>query len=204
MSYKRFPNARELYRADLNTKLNDGLVSEEFRKRDCNCAGSNLREGACMYGGDCRSRCQIYKVTCRHCDKFYIGNTSDLLKNRTAGHCSDTCSLANKSPHPRSTELSKHCHMHLGISHPDGPPYRSGRFTTPLVKSMLDVEILWSCNGIRACKSFGKRECLLCNQERLYIMKTMKSKEGANLLNAKLKIGTGCPHKARFHLFGWE
>ncbi len=44
----------------------------------------------------------------------------------------------------------------------------------------------------------------VCNEERLYIMKTMKSKEGPNLLNAKLKIGTGCPHKARFHLFGWE
>ena len=166
------------------------------------CRGSNKRDGCCIYGEDCRKRCVVYKITCRHCGKFYIGNTSDLLKNRTCGHCCDTCSLANKSKKPRSTAISRHCNQHLSISHPDGPPYGS-RFSVPLVKSMLDVEVLWHCNGIRACKSFRKRECLLCNQERLYILKAMKSKDGQKLLNPDLRLGAGCPHKTKFHLFKW-
>jgi hypothetical protein len=204
MSFKRFPNARQLYRADLDKKLNAGLVTKEYKTRDCNCRGSNLREGECIYGEECRKRCVVYKISCRHCKKFYIGNTSDLLKNRVSGHCCDACSLANKSAKPRSTALSRHCFTHLCISHPDGPPYGS-RFSVPLVKSMLDVEVLWHCNGIRASKSFGKRECLLCNQERLYILKAMKSDEGKKLLlNPDLRLSSGCPHKTKFHLFDWE
>jgi len=204
MSYKRFPNARELFRADLDRKMNDKLVSKEFQQRECNCRGSNLRNEECMYDEDCRKRCVVYKITCRHCQKFYIGNTSDLLKNRTCGHCSDACSVANKASKPRSTALSTHMHRHIKISHPDGPPYGT-RFSVPIMKAMLDVEVMWHCNGIQACKTFGKRECLLCNQERLFILKAMKGKDESKLLlNPDLRLGSGCPHQTRFHLFDWE
>mmetsp|Transcript_36370 Transcript_36370/g.73968 ORF Transcript_36370/g.73968 Transcript_36370/m.73968 type:complete len:119 (-) Transcript_36370:24-380(-) len=115
----------------------------------------------------------------------------------------DACSLANNAPKPRSTALSRHCHQHTKISHPDGPPY-GGRFSVPLMKSMLEVEVMWHCNGIHACKSFGKRECMLCNQERVYIFKAMKSDDKLLLLNPDLRLSPRCPHKTRFHLFAWK
>jgi len=205
MSYKRFSNVRELYRADLDRKLDEGLESEDFKTRDCNCKGSNRREGNCIYGENCRKKVLIYKIKCRHCSKFYIGSTYDCLKSRADGHCSATCAIANKSKYAKvwRTAWSNHANTHLGISHPDGPPYQyvQGRFTVPTVKTMMDFELMWHCNGILASKSFGKRNCILCNQERVEIVRAMKSSKNNQLLNRDLKIGSKCIHKARFHNF---
>ena len=125
MAYRRFPNVRDLYRGDLDSKLNKGLTSEEVKPRACNCIAPNKRDGKCVYGEECRVPCVIYKIKCRHCKKFYIGNTSDHFKSRVAGHCSDACSVLNKVNNQRSTACSRHFIKHIGISHPDGPPYGS-------------------------------------------------------------------------------
>ena len=40
----------------------------------------------CAYGGECRARCVVYKVTCRLCISVYVGNTHTTPKNRTEQH----------------------------------------------------------------------------------------------------------------------
>ena len=74
------------------------------------------------------------------------------------------CSVLNKLQNQQSTACSRHFIKHIGISHPDGPPYGS-LFRSRDVRCMMEPSIIRYFNGIGAMKSFGKRRCLLCNEE---------------------------------------
>lgn len=203
MAYCRFPNVRELYRFDLDAKLNKGLTSHEVKPRPCNCILPNKRNGQCVYNDDCRVPFVIYKIKCRHCKKFYIGNTSSNLKCRVSGHCFDACSILNKLPNQRSTACSRHFAKHCKISHPDGPPYGSS-FRSKDIRCMMNPSIIRKFQGISVMKSFGKRKCLLCNEERAQIVKARNGSKKKRLLNKDLRFGVGCPHITQFHNFCWE
>ena len=203
MAYRRFPNVRELYRGDLDLKLNKGLTSEETRPRPCNCIAPNKRDGKCVYEEKCRVPCFVYKIKCRHCKRYYIGNTSDHFKSRVAGHCSDACSVLNKLRNQRSTACSRHFIKHVGISHPDGPPYGSS-FRSRDIRCVMEPSLITTFNGIGAMKSFGKRRCLLCNAERAQIVKARNGPKRKRLLNKDLRFGVGCPHITKFHTFRWD
>ena len=96
MSYKKFSNLREIFQGDLNAKVMEGIVSLDFVARKCNCKSKN--EGICSSGpsSDCRLSCVVYKATCRCCDKVYIGNTQQQVKERMGQHYTDVKSLVNK------------------------------------------------------------------------------------------------------------
>ena len=72
--YHRFANLRGIFQSDLNKKLIEGIISRDFCDLECNCNKLSKVEGRCIFGGDCRKSCVVYKVTCRECDEFYIGN----------------------------------------------------------------------------------------------------------------------------------
>ena len=87
MAYHTFPNLQSIFSADLGRKVMRGVHSEDSTDSDCNCrASSRLRDdGQCIYGGNCNQYCTVYKATCRHCDKIYIGQTQSSLKGRFSG-----------------------------------------------------------------------------------------------------------------------
>ena len=80
MSYHIFPNLGKLVQGDLVSKIRRNLASKEFLDRECNCNTNTKVKGTCAYGGEYRRCCVIYKVTCKCCDNFYVGNTQNTLK----------------------------------------------------------------------------------------------------------------------------
>ena len=85
MSYHRLPNLAERFHGVLTEKLTKVLASTTHRDDDlCNCpAGHCVMKGA---EGKCRQRNVVYSITCKFCDRVYIGNTSNHLKTRVNNH----------------------------------------------------------------------------------------------------------------------
>ena len=70
---------------------------------------------------------------------------------------------------------------------------------------MMEPSITSAFNAIiRAMKSFGKQQCLLCNEERAQIVKARNGLKRKRLLNTNLRLGVGCPHITKFNTFRWE
>ena len=70
------------------------FISKDFPDRECNCNTNTKVKGRCAYGGECQRCCVIYKVTCKCCGDFYVGNTQNTLKKRMEQHFQD---VAQKS-----------------------------------------------------------------------------------------------------------
>ena len=82
MSYHRLPNLGELLQGDLVSNIRRNLASKDFPDRECNCNTNTKVKERCAYGGECRRCCVIYKVTCKFCGGFYVGNTQNTLKKK--------------------------------------------------------------------------------------------------------------------------
>ena len=80
VSYHIFPNLGELLQRDLGSKIGRNLASNYFLDRECNCNTTNKVKGRWAYGGECRRCCVIYKLMCKWCRDFYVGNTQNTLK----------------------------------------------------------------------------------------------------------------------------
>ena len=80
MSYRRFPNLGGILQGDKVSKIRRGLESKGCIDRELNCNLATKVNGMCAYGGKCRRCCVIYKVTCKFCGNFYVGNTQKNLK----------------------------------------------------------------------------------------------------------------------------
>ena len=81
MSYHRFSNLRDIFQSDLNQKIMDGIFSWDFMDLPCNCNKATKMHGRCVYNGNCRKMCVVYKVMCRKCECYYIGNMQQKMKN---------------------------------------------------------------------------------------------------------------------------
>ena len=97
MLYHRFSNLRDIFQGDLNWKLMDGVISRDFMDLPCNCNNMMKVNGQqeCAYNGDCRKICMVYKVTCRKCECFYIGNMQQKVKNHQGQHLDNVKAKAN-------------------------------------------------------------------------------------------------------------
>ena len=93
ISYHRFANLRGIFQSNLNKKLIEGVISRDFCDLECNCNKLSKVDSRCIFGGDCRKSCVVYKVTCRECDEFYIGNTQQKMKNCQGQHLNDVKKL---------------------------------------------------------------------------------------------------------------
>lgn len=196
MAYHCFPNLQSIFSADLGRKVMRGVSSEDCADADCNCqARFHIRDGQCIYGGKCNQHCTVYKATCRHCDKIYIGQTQTGLKKRFDGHFQVTRKQASGRD-VASTTLSSHLTDHLHISH---HPRRIG-FHVDQIRPLIHVDIEWKGDTIAAMKSFRTRSCILCMKERWFIFKHRNSNIHS-VLNQNLEVHKGCKHQTRFHRF---
>ena len=48
------------FNADLQGKVDAGIISKTFLDFDCNCRQPTMVNGKCMFGGRCREVCLIY------------------------------------------------------------------------------------------------------------------------------------------------
>jgi hypothetical protein len=93
MSYHKFFNLREIFQGDLNQKVMDGIISRDFMDWPCNCKRASKIDRKCVHNKECRKMCVVYKATCKICDKFYIGQTQQKLKDQIGQHLNDIKNL---------------------------------------------------------------------------------------------------------------
>ena len=189
MSYHRFSNLRDIFQGDLNRKLMDGVLSCDFMDLPCNCNNAMKRHGKCVYNGNCRKMCVVYKVTCRKCKYFYIGNMQQRMKNHQGQHLDDIKKLVMKGIHSDSfaEHFAHHCEKGIKPSNKD-------------LREMMKFRFIWQGNPISCMKMFGKLDCSLCMRERIKISKAQQLEE-AYLINSCYEMFGVCRHKMKFHRF---
>ena len=87
MSYHRFPNLREIFNGDLNSKLNREIISRDYQNLPCNCR--NRLTTTCDYNNMCRDKLIVYQVM----DCFSHKSTSDPPNNTSKQECNN---ISNK------------------------------------------------------------------------------------------------------------
>ena len=179
-----------MFQADLNDKLMEGIVSKDFKDRPCSCNARSLVNGKCIYGGNCRSCVVVYEAKCKICKCSYVVNTQQQLKQRINQHCNDVVKLVNCGE--RSDSFASHWGSHFEDGNHD--------IRASDVRELIEVEILWQGSPIKCMRSFGKKTCRLCMEEKLEILKRNK-KNPALLINSKGEVYGACRHKTKFHRF---
>jgi hypothetical protein len=186
MSYHHFSNLRELFQSDLNTKLNNAVISKDFQNLPCNCRNKQT----CPYEGKCHHLIVVYQATCLKTNKRYIGNTQQHVKTRMQGHTQDVKNLFINGKSSNSFA------SHFASLIPDGTTKKN-------VKDFIKVKvnILWQGDPLSCVKTFGTtRNCTLCAKERYAIIKL--TQETPNLaINKCNEVHGACRHKPRFHRF---
>ncbi len=187
MSYHRFSNLREILRGDLTTKLNANIGCKDFETLPCNCQGR--RATGCNYNDVCRQSIVVYKVTCNSTNKVYIGNTQQKLKTRMQQHIKQVKDLRVRGK--RSDSFAAHFAEQL-INF-DNP-------SSKLIRNLFTISVLWKGNPLQAVKTFATPRCVLCNRERLEIIRRARYQQD-NLINSHNEIYGACRHKPRFHRY---
>jgi len=158
MSYHRFPNMRELFQGDLNTKLNCNIISLDFQNLPWNCRNKQL----CPYSGKCCNQIVVYQATCLKTNKHYIGNTQQHVKTRMQGHVQD---IKNLFINEKSSDSFT---SHFAALVPKGTAKKN-------VKDFVNIKvhILWQGDPLSCLQTFGTRACKLCSKEPYAIIKLM-------------------------------
>ena len=149
MSHHRFNNLAELLNGNLAATIGRGIFSKYLMDRECNCSLPSKVNGKCVYEGQWRSKCIIYKVKCSTCDAIYIGNTQQNFKKGMDSHFSDIlCLLKNRQ---KSDSFAAHFEQHFNTStsHTDLHQY-------------MQFKIAKHLNPIGKMKTFTKPNCNLC------------------------------------------
>ena len=165
----------------------DSVLSHDFMDLPCNCNNAMKRHRKCVYNGDCRKMCVIYKVTCRKCENFYIGNTQQRMKSHQGQHLDDVKKLVMKGICSDSfaVHFAHHCEKGIKPSNKD-------------LREMMKFQIIRQGNPISCMKMFGKLDCSLCMRERIKISKAQQLEE-AYLINSCYEMFGACRHKMKFH-----
>ncbi len=194
MSYHRFTNLREIFQGDLTRKLTLDVESKDFQTRECNCRPGN-GEKICGYNNVCRHPLVVYKATCKHSGKFYIGNTQRTVKERITQHFTDTKNLLYNEQ--SSDSWAKHfANIFQNCKDKTGEE----RLNNTMQRNMIDIEILWQGNPISCVKSFRTSNCKLCTKERIAIYKHSKTHPDL-LINSCNELYGACRHKPKFHRY---
>ena len=129
----------------------------------------------------------IYGVTCYMCDAIYICNTQQTFKKRIDFHFSDLQRLLKNGQ--KSDSFAAHFVQHFNntTSHTD-------------LRKCIKFKVIKKINMIFAMKTFTKRNCNLCMQEHLTILKNLRDKR-VKVMNKNLEIYEACRHKTTFHQF---
>jgi hypothetical protein len=187
MSYHRFTNLREIFQGDLSRKITEGVVSKDFETLSCNCRLGPGKD--CGYNNMCRKSIVVYKIICKNTDKIYIGNTQQYLKKRMQQHFNDVKKLHLHGL--KSDSYTKHFASQF---------FNFDKLSPDLQRNSITCKILWQGNPINVVKTFGTRNCALCNKERLEILKhSMKNPK--SLINSCNEIYGACRHNPKFHRY---
>jgi hypothetical protein len=180
---------REMLAGDLSKKLSKGVISFDFKVRDCNCRGGR-GPGKCQYGNYCRMPIVIYRITSKPTNKIYIGNRQQHFKMWMKGHFQDVKKL-----------MENGVHLDSYAPHFAGVWPRGAAVPTPgMQHDLVKCEIIWQGNPISVVKTFGKNTCALCNREQMEIIKISRSTPNI-LINSCSKIHGACRQKPRFHRY---
>ena len=138
-------------------------------ERKCNCRVQN----ECPLQGSCLLNNVVYKaevVTYTGDLKEYIGMTANPFKQRYYNHKKSF----ESTTYSNETELSK--------------------YVWQLKQSQRQFSVKWSIVKRAASYSTGSKQCNLCLQEKLCILKANKN----NLLNTRRELFSKCRHQKRF------
>jgi hypothetical protein len=80
MAYRHCKNLLEWFNGDLTTELSEGLISQDFCSRPCNCSTHTKVNVECIFGRHCRAKYIVCKLTCKFCRWVYIGMSQQFLK----------------------------------------------------------------------------------------------------------------------------
>ena len=184
MSYHRFNNLREMFQGHLNRVLMKNVDSKDYCDRPCNCRGRG-----CRYENVCRKALIVYKVTIPRTGKYYIGATSQTLKERVGGHLQGARRFLRHGT--RSSTLAIHLAQMWQRSSNSIP-------SAGMLRDELSCSILWQGDPFSCSKTFGKLSCKLCQKERVALLRHSWMDE-SNMLNDRSELHGSCRHTARFH-----
>ena len=154
MSYHISPNLGEILQGDLVSKIRRKLTSKYFLDRKCNCKTSTKVKVRCADGGECQRCCVIYKVTCKCCGEFYVGNTQNALKIGMQQHFQDVAQkvVNNKNSDSFAAHFAKH------FTQKPSPQE---------CREIMSFDVLSTVNPIGSMKTWGKLSCTLCMKEKI-------------------------------------
>ena len=96
----------------------DSVISCDFMDLPCNCNSMMKINGQCAYNSNCRKMCVVYKVTCKKCENFYVGNMQQKMKNHQGQHLDDVKKLIMRGKHSDSSaaHFAGHCTSGVKLS----------------------------------------------------------------------------------------
>ena len=170
VSYSCLKNVKSVIANHNNKILTQKPMPPTPSEKMCNCRNFNL----CPLENKCLTKSIVYKASVTEENsndtKVYIGSTSTTLKERFRNHKK---SIANPL-YATNTELSK--------------------YVWSLKEKNKKYNIKWDIvKQVPSYKSGGK-QCSLCSNEKLYILKAEKG----SILNKRSELSSRCIHQRRF------
>ena len=170
VSYSCLKNVKSVIANHNNKILTQKPMPPTPSEKMCNCRNSNL----CPFENKCLIKSIVYKASVTEENsndtKVYIGSTSTTFKERFRNHKK---SIANPL-YATNTELSK--------------------YVWSLKEKNKEYNIKWDIvKQVPSYKSGGK-QCSLCSNEKLYILKAEKG----SILNKRSELFSRCIHRRRF------
>ena len=169
LSYSTTKNMKRIIQSHNNKILNK---KEKSGEKTCSCPAT--KKDNCPLQHKCLSKCIVYKATVKKSNKFYLGISQNDFKSRLAKHKSSF--RHEKEQH--STALSTHC-------------WQIGETPEP--------EIEWQILKQSTPRVAGSKECQLCLEEKLQIL---KQNGNSMCLNKRSELSNRCFvfHRAKHKL----
>ena len=168
-------------------KLDRTWHINKFLDRECNCNATTKVNVRCVYGGECRRCCVIYKVTCKCYGDFYLENTENTLKKQMEQHFQH---VAQKVANDKNLETFA-AHFAKNITKKPIPQQRC---------KIMSFYIIYSVKPIGSMKIWGKSCCTLCMKEKIEIIDN--SLRGySRVINTFSEVYGACRQISTFYRF---
>lgn len=143
-------------------KLDKYIRVRNFYKKKHRYTAPSLVNGKCIWNRNCNKRNIAFKITCRYCQKYYIGNTIMSFKDRKNAHVGDIRNYVVNDE--QSSAFAEYFGNYMRNT------FRN-RLDKNFVRSIMRFEILWKGNEINCVKNFNSFNCKLYMAEKLDILK---------------------------------
>ena len=134
----------------------------------------------------------MYKVTCKQCNKFYIGVSQNKAKIRFTQHYSSVKKQLEKNK--TTSKFLSH------FSRCYQKRYGTKKYNVNKIRDMCHHEIIYKANPLSAVKTYGSNTCRICMVERMEILKE-SCRNQWKLLNRRGEIYSTCKYNVYFHQY---